>query len=238
MLNKREYELLIKIINNNKCFDRRDNTFNIPNTDIAKVVGCSPSTVDRLIRELRKQDLVRKVNTGYIDKNYQLMLSPKFIFISYTKSDRWIIGALYELMCIREVYTWSSLCRELNCFIDCETGEVKDFNWYEIDTKANYYTSFDRCYRKKSKVLYSNDFEGNTTNYKLEELDGNKLHEYDHVWFDLVNKESSFTYPSLVKDSFYTRTPFNINTIKLEYNQGITECIQEMISSGLITARR
>lgn len=233
------------VVNHNKLFDRRDNTFLLSNRKIADKLKVSSSTIDRLFRTLKKHNLVKKVINGSynIDGSSNskpaVMLSPRFLFISYTNSDRWFIGALWTLEHIKKVYDWSKLCRELNCFICPDTGEIKPFNWYEIDNKANYYTSFDRCYRKKSKCVYStNEDENNSLYYRLDELNSSLLHEYDYEWFDTVNSVSSWNYKPTNKDTFKPKTSLNICTVKLEYDPRITECIQEMIKSGLITARR
>lgn len=238
ILSKNEYELLITLVSNSKCFDIRDNTFLLSNRKMADKIKVSPSSIDRLIRKLRKSDLVRDVIPYSLTRDNYLMLSPKFLFNSYTKSDRWLIGALYDLRDILKVREWSRLCRELNCFIDCTTGEIKRFNWYDIDNKANYYTCFDRCYRKSTKIKHSTlKDENNSSYYKLDELKGNTLHNYDYDWINLINEESPFNYKPISKDSFKTISPLNINTIKLDYDGRITECIQDMIRSGLITAR-
>lgn len=171
ILTNKEHELLMIIINNNRCFDKRDNTFLLSNRKIAGKVSVSPSKVDRLFRTLRKHNLIKTViNSCYnIDGSRNnrpvTMLSPKFLFISYTKSDRWFIGALWTLEHVKSVYEWSRLCRELNCFICPDTGEIKPFNWYKIDKKANYYTCFDRCYRKGSKEEFINYEDINSSQY-------------------------------------------------------------------------
>lgn len=243
VLTDKENQLLMQLVNNNKCFDRRDNTFLLSNRKLADKVGVSPSKVDRLFRTLNKHNLVKKVINKTYNSNGSLnvkpvaMLSPKFLFISYTRSDRWFIGALWTLEHIKKVYEWSSLCRDLNCFICPDTGEMKPFNWYDIDRKANYYTSFDRCYRKKSKQIY-NDYENEyqSQHYNLVDVDCYDLTTYDYIWIDSLVGWSDLPYNRNMQ--FYTKSPKNINSIKLEYDPRITECIQEMIKSGLITATR
>lgn len=229
----------MRMINDTKVFDRRDNTFLLSNRKIAERYKMGSSTVDRLFRVLGKHSLIKKVKNQLSSDKFVIMLSPKFLFISYTNSDRWIIGALWELENIKEVYQWSDLCRELACFIDPNTGEVKTFNWYEIDCRANQYTSFDRCYRKHTKSVYINEEDNNSPlYYRLNELDNNLLVSYDYEWFNTINGLSDYTYPSIGRCSFKVKSPLNIYGIKLEYNKEITECIQEMIDSGLIIAGR
>ncbi|WNO47175.1 hypothetical protein [Vibrio phage vB_VibM_10AMN] len=162
ILTNKENQLLMQLVNNNRCFDKRDNTFLLSNRKSADKVGVSPSKVDRLFRTLSKHRLVKKVinkiynSDGSLNLKPVVMLSPKFLFISYTKSDRWFIGSLWTLEHIQKVFEWARLCRELNCFICPDTGEMKPFNWYQIDKKANHYTAFDRCYRKGSKEEFIN----------------------------------------------------------------------------------
>lgn len=218
MLSKKEYDLLITIINN-KCFDRRDNTFRLSNVKIGKVIGKSSSTIDRLFRSLKKLDLIRQVKPFSLSKETYQMLSPQFVFISYTNSDRWFVGALWELLDIDKVYEWSKLCRELNCYIHPCTGEIKLFNWYKIDRKAEEYTCFDRCYRKNSKqVLSGEDNNDSSQYYSINDVHCdtayNPLTKYDYIWFESINKLSSYDY-KLVGD-FTTKTVNNIYSVNLE----------------------
>lgn len=193
ILTNKEHQLLMQLINNNKCFDKRDNTFSLSNRKLADKVGVSPSKVDRLFRTLSKHHLVKKVinkqynNDGSLNVKPVYMLSPKFLFISYTKSDRWFIGALWALEHIKKVYEWSKLCRDLNCFICPATGEMKPFNWYKIDKKANYYTAFDRCYRKGSKEEFLNYDDLNSSQYySLKEAE--ILNDYVYYKYMSYNK--------------------------------------------------
>ena len=200
VLTNKQYTLLLDIMNNTKTFDRRDNTFLLSNRKIAEKLKISSSTVDRLLRVLKKHDLIREVRNqsytkeGKENKNKVVMLSPKFLFISYTQSDRWMIGALWELKDIQKVYKWGKLCRELNCYIDPLTGEQKDFNWWMIDCKANQYTCFDRCYRKQSKEVHHNDDENNTQYYNLKDSEMIETTQQDQQWFSGINKQSGFNY--------------------------------------------
>jgi hypothetical protein len=190
----------MRMINDTKVFDRRDNTFTLSNRKAATRLGVGSSTVDRLFRALSANDLVRDVRNqsytkeGVYNTETVAMLSPLYIFISYTKSDRWITGALWELRDIEKVYNWSTMCKELACFIHPCSGEVKPFNWYEIDCKANQYTSFDRCYRKGSKEKYYNDDQHKTEYYSLKDADTDSLTPDDQQWLDSVNQCSDLRY--------------------------------------------
>lgn len=207
----------MSIINNTKCFDRRDNTFLLSNRSIASKLHISASTVDRLFRTLSKHRLVKMVTNQLLTKDKVTMLSPKFIFISYNNSDRWIIGALWELEDLSKVYQWRDLCEDLTCFIDPVTGEVKTFNWYEITLKANQYTAFDRCYRNKSKCVYNSDCanDNSSQHYNIEELNTNKLLLDDIQWFNNINSFSDHNYATLDFSSFKPRQPINIYSIKI-----------------------
>lgn len=212
----------MQIINNNRCFDRRDNTFLLSNRKLADKVEVSSSKVDRLFRTLNNHKLVKKVinkmyNTdGSSNVKSVVMLSPKFLFISYTKSDRWFIGTLWELRDIKRVYEWSRVCRELNGFVDAGTGEIKPFNWYEIDRKADQYTGFDRCYRKRSRCIYNKeDGQDSSQFYNYDELNINKLNDTDLNWINSINKASEFNYPRLDLGSFKSKQVNNIYDIKL-----------------------
>lgn len=228
------------MINDTKVFDRRDNTFLLSNRKIADRYKMGSSTVDRLFRVLGKHNLIKKVKNQLSNDKLVTMLSPKFLFISYTNSDRWITGALWELEDIKEVYKWSDLCKSLACFINPTTGEVKPFNWYDIECRADQYTCFDRCYRKHTKSLYIDNKEDkdSTQHYRLNELDSNQWNDQDYQWFNDINSHSDFDYPILTSHNFKVRSPLNIYGIKLNYSEEVTRCIREMIDSGLITAGR
>lgn len=151
---------------------------------------------------------------GKVNKELVYMLSPKYLFISYTKSDRWIIGALWELREIQDVYKWSRLCRELNCHIDPLTGEMRGFNWYKIDCRANQYTSFDRCYRKGSKCRYSvDDIENYTQYHTLGELSCHDLTTYDYLWIDSLVGWSGLPYNRNMK--FNVKSVINVYDVKI-----------------------
>ncbi len=228
VLKDKEYSLLMQLVNNTKVFDKRDNTFLLSNRKIACKVGVSASKVDRLFRTLSKHNLIKKViNTQYTSKGLinttpVVMLSPKFLFISFTNTDRWIIAALWELGCIAKAREWATVCKNLACWVCPETGEIKSFNWHDINTKANSYTCFDRCYRKKSRhveIIGNNTDENSSQYYKLNELDSNGLHPYDFEWFDMINKQSVHTYKPTNKATFKTHTPTNIYTVNLHLSE-------------------
>lgn len=227
----REYSLLMIIINNNKCFDRRDNTFLLSNRKIAVKIGVSASKVDQLFRVLSKEDLVRKVNPFLSCDDVYRMLSPQYMFISYNKYDRWIIGALWELGSMSEVHRWHNLCKELNCRIDPCTGEVKAFNWWYIEQKAEQYTLYDRCYRKGSSQVLARELEdeNNSQYYSLCDVDCHDLTTYDYLWFDSIVSYSELPYNRNMK--FHTITPKNINTVKLEFDPQITIDIHNILKN-------
>lgn len=159
-ISSKHYNVLTLIINNTKCFDRRDNTFILSNRKIADKVKVSPSKVDQLFRELRKKGLLKKVRSvnqlvknGIVNNNpLYNMLDPKYLFISYIKSDIFIICALWDLEDISLVREWRGLCKRFNCHVDPMTGEMTKFNWYYVERVANSYYLYDRCYRKGSKT--------------------------------------------------------------------------------------
>ena len=156
----KNYKVLQLIINDTKCFDRRDNTFLLSNRKLATRLSISPSKVDQLFREMRNKGLVKKVRSvdqGIIKSIVKVvplynMLDPKFLFISYTKSDIFISCALWDLECIGLVREWRGLCKRFNCYIDPIHGDMSEFNWYYIERIANGYQWFDRCYRKGSRT--------------------------------------------------------------------------------------
>lgn len=175
---KPHYNLLITIINCNKCFDRRDNTFLLSNRKIARFINCSPSKVDQLFRLLKDKDLVRyKQVTEHQQINNNRMLDPSFLFISYTRSDYWITLAIYHLASLEKVRKWRKTCLELDSMIDPRYGNLIPFNWFKTRLRASQYNSFDRCYKKGfSSLLHDLDMSGD-------------LNLYDLEWFRMINKK-------------------------------------------------
>lgn len=177
------YNLLLEIINSNKCFDRRDNTCFLSNRQISDVINQSASKVDRLFRILRDNDLVRyKQVTEHQPINHYRILDPSFLFISYTKTDYWLTLAIYHLDSLAHVKKWRKTCSELDCMIDPRDGTLKPFNWFKTRSKALQYHSFDRCYRKgSSSLLHDLEMENDLTSYDIE-------------WFKKVNENKNHSY--------------------------------------------
>lgn len=212
-IDNKNYGLLITIINDPRLFDRLDNTFKASNRKIANKLDVSPSKVDRLFRLLKSKDLTRMIK----QKGRGIrMLSPKFIYTSRRKYDRWITGALWDLGCYEKVRGWRKICRSLNQWIDPATGEMKNFNWYYIDVKADQVSCFDRCYRKGDKeTYYTEEDRDSTQGYKVDELKAGKVTDHDLGWFDMINRESDQDYPALGKGNFRSCSVLSVYKIKL-----------------------
>jgi len=212
-IDNKNYKLLLSIINNPSLFDKLDNTFKTSNRQIASKLNVSASKVDRLFRLLKSKDLVRDVRQG---KGKLRMLSPKFIYTSRRNYDRWINGALWDLGCYEKVRQWRKVCRELNQWIDPDTGEMKSFNWYYIDVKADQVSCFDRCYRKGDKeTYYIEEDRDSSQGYRINELKAGNVTDYDLRWFDMINRESDQDYPLLCKDNFRSHPVLSVYKIKL-----------------------
>lgn len=221
MLNDKGYQLLLRIVNNNKCFDKRDNIFLLSNRKIADRLKVSNSSIDRLFRRLKSLDLVRQVKPFLSSKDTYRMLSPRYLFISYNKIDRWMIATLYELKDLESVYKWHDLCKELNCYIDPLTGEVLDFNWWYIEQVANRYTSFDRCYRKNSLQVLGSDLkdDNNSQYYSKSDLNMSWILDKDLEWFNDINYHSDFSYPTITRELFRTKNNMSIYSVNLQRDQ-------------------
>lgn len=194
----KQHTLLKKIINNKWCFNKRDNTFTLSNRETAKKLKVSASSVDQLHRTLSKQSLTTKVRVSYIDKNGDpkeqtlKMLSPIFMWW-YSPLEKWQAIALFHLKSFEEVREWRRVCRYYNCYIDPESGEMFDFNWYYITEFGERYTSFDRCWRRKD--MQKNYLKhGSEQWYRIEDSELGELTEYDYNWFDEANNESKYQY--------------------------------------------
>lgn len=213
-LSDKNYQLLMRIVNNNRLFDRKDNTFKVSNRKASKALNVSPSKVDRLFRVLRQSDLVRDVRlyNGCVVP----MLSPRFLFISYSRFDRWITAALFELTSYANVRQWREHCRSLNAMIDPETGEVKVFNWYYIDAKADQYSCLDRCYRKGTKETYYVEEDPDTAqNYNVNDVKTDPVSEDDLTWFNTINKKSDYHYPLIDRRAFKVVPLLSVYSVKM-----------------------
>lgn len=184
ILNSNQYHLLMRIINDNRLFDRRDNTFLQSNRKIACRLKCSPSKVDQLFRVLSKNGLVKtniKTLMWQTDKPCRYkMLDPYFLWISYSKLDKYYHKMLYQTESLESVNKWRNVCKELDCIINPLTGEMLHYlNWTKHHLKESEYTCFDRCYRR-----------GYSSQLIDLEMDG-QLSDHDIEWFKLINKSRS-----------------------------------------------
>jgi hypothetical protein len=220
VLEQKHYTLLIDIVNNSKCFDRRDNTFLLSNRSISDRLNCSPSKVDQLFRVLKNKQLVKGILiSNYSDKLVR-MLDPRFLFISYTKTDRYYYYVLYQLGDVKSADRWRLDCRFLNGFIDINTGELKTFNWYYIDNIAKSYSRFDRCYRKNTKEIEltkskSDNYDNDSQMYTIDSLGIKEVIQKDLDWLNDINYHSKYDYPLLTLGRLSIKTPLSIYTVKL-----------------------
>lgn len=195
-LNSKQYALLLQIVHHVKCFDKRDNTILLSNRKLADKLRVSPSKVDQLIRILKKNNLIKLVKAtsevrikGVVSPSKPLrMLSPKFMWWSYTKTDRIITGALYEFGCIEQVRKWRTMCRNLDGFIDPETGELKEYNWYYIDKEAySYCIKWDRCRRVTDRYKGLGD-----SGFTLQDAYAEEISPYDVKWFNEIKDKKIY----------------------------------------------
>jgi DNA-binding Lrp family transcriptional regulator len=115
-----QYKLLARVMSKHSCFDSKDNTFLLSNSKIAFKVGVHRSTIDRLIKVLRKRDLIRRVTT--ICGSY-LMLNPIFI-TTHPRETYWYSKALYFLGYNTKADRWALECWTMGLMIDPQSGEV------------------------------------------------------------------------------------------------------------------
>lgn len=203
-LNKKQYGLLITLVNSPKCFDRKDNTFLLSNRKLADIVSVSASSIDQLFRILKKHNLIKTLHTVHMEsdkpsKAYR-MLSPRFLWISYIKTDRYYYSALYELESVEKADTWRKVCRNLGGLVDVHTGEIDDsFTWHFIDSIAERYTCWDKCYRRDDTQVTVDEDQHSPQGYNLRDADLDGLTLYDRQWFEMVNSESEYNYPDKLK---------------------------------------
>jgi hypothetical protein len=220
VLGQKHYTLLIDIVNNSKCFDRRDNTFLLSNRSIAGKLNCSPSKVDQLFRVMKEKMLVKNVTSSNYNSTFVRMLDPRFLFISHTKTDRFYYYVLYQFGDVKRADNWRLDCRGLNGFIDINTGELKAFNWYYIDNIAKSYSRFDRCYRKHTKEIElnkskSDNCENDPQMYTVDNLSIKAVIQKDLDWLNDINSHSKYNYPLLTLERLSIKTPLSIYSVKL-----------------------
>lgn len=210
VLNTKQNALFYRIINHTKCFDRRDNSILLSNRDIAKVLKVSASSIDQVFRVLSKEGLLKKVKVTrtVIDKQGKVkdavplrVVSPRFIWISYTKLDRSVYVALFDLECLDKLDMWWKACKDEQILIDTETGEIREFNWYYAESIANRYTCFDRCYRKVDSLVSVKENNNSNQHHELSESNLDGLTLQDKIWFDKINEDSSYHYSTATVQS-------------------------------------
>lgn len=217
VLNQRQEVLFYQIVNCNKCFDRRDNSFLLSNRKIADRLKVSASKVDQLFRVLRKHNLIKKVYNLRMQSKVVTMLSPRFFWISWTKTDRYYYDVLYNLGCVVLADQWRKTCRLYGAYVDIHSGEIDDsFTWYYIDETAQRYTCFDRCYRKGFTSETIEDDESYSQRYDIGDADSNQLTDHDHSWFDKINVCSEFDYPlSKISSKPHARKYSSMHDVKI-----------------------
>lgn len=191
ILNKNQHQLLMRIINNKWCFDKRDNTFKLSNRKMAGRLKVSASSVDQLIRVLNTQKLLATITVstlhhrGHPEVEKRRMLSPIFMWW-YHKYEKWTAIAWWHLKTFEAVKEWRKMCRELDCYVDPETGEMFDFNWWWVTFKADRYNCFDRCWRSEDDTPKGRTEE---QGYRLEECSLPPLTQYDKYWIGSIRDE-------------------------------------------------
>ncbi len=103
-----------------KYFDKLDNTIVGTTRDIAKATKLSQSNVTRVLRSLKKQDLLREVLNVSNDK--VLMLSPSVYCTMYPVEEHFH-KAMFVLGSHKLAGEFTQVERDLGTFIDAETGE-------------------------------------------------------------------------------------------------------------------
>jgi len=163
---KTQFKLLSKIFNNRHLFNRQDNTFTCSNREMARHLGISPSPIDRLIRTLKAQDLVRKVTTI---TGGQLMLSPAYLKANSMEHGRyWFAKAMYHLKYHTKAIKWYDDCCHIGAIIDPETGEIL--------------TNIGLFERLSNELLRSRQYKHRDINYKVNLPQG-----YNHTDTPITN---------------------------------------------------
>ncbi len=209
VLNKKQEKLLYSVVNCTKCFDKRDNSFLLSNRKLADRLKVSASQVDQLFRVLGKHGLIKKVlNThqvlcsktggGKVNTVKVRMLSPKFLWISMTKTDRFYYSKLFDLGCVVLADQWRKTCREVAGFVDIDTGEIADsFTWHKVDELAESYSCWDRCYRKGVTNETIKEDYNTSQQYCIKDSDKVPLTLQDVEWIKVINSESAYHYPRI-----------------------------------------
>lgn len=148
-LTKSRYNLLQQIIQNVKCFDKKDNTFLLSNRDMAADIGVSASSVDRLFRDLRSKDLVRMI-INIFDKSVW-MLDPEYLFYNAREEKPFNI-AMFQLGSHEYASQWRDWSIENNIVTNVRTGKPFRMSRARIYDYASRYSMFDRCYRKGQRI--------------------------------------------------------------------------------------
>lgn len=120
-LSTSRYNLLLKIVNNPKCFDKKDNTFKISNRGISKEVNVAPDTINRLMIDIKIRGLVRVIDNIYNHKVY--MLNPAYLCSGLPSFEYWFCKAMFHLGGHSQALDWVTSCWRLGSLIDPDTKE-------------------------------------------------------------------------------------------------------------------
>ncbi|CAM3901939.1 hypothetical protein [Shewanella aquimarina] len=184
-VNKNQRELLDKIVLSKECFDRRENTFQLNDSAIGRSLKVSRDKVGRLMRTLKKQDVIREIVGA--DQSTALMLSLS-VYARLHPIEHHFHSILWSLRDYNEAINFTKKERQIGWFIDPETGECLSKiykRWYALYTnyiEDYFYDRFGpsmesrRVERKRhyldplceaSKALDTNDTEETAETFEL-----------------------------------------------------------------------
>jgi len=128
-ISSKNFNLLLSIVKNNHCFDRKDNTFKLSNRATAKRLGITIYSVNTLMNNLKERGLTKIVTTSLSN---QLMLNPSFLFRKPRKNYYWYSRGLWYYESHKETIEWINFCWEHGKLIEPSTGEILNKNLHYV----------------------------------------------------------------------------------------------------------
>lgn len=143
-LSRSEYSALMRIMNNDNCFDRHDNCVQTSVREIERWTRIPKSTVNRLFKAMKILDLAN--NTIDIAGVQRVMVNPAFLYF-HTFHDKRFHRAMYVLGSHEKAVEWLEVCRAHNRLYDPKTGE--DIGFFDTEDDLRYANSYSRNDRDK-----------------------------------------------------------------------------------------
>jgi hypothetical protein len=154
VLPQKQFDLLMRLMNNRKVFDTHDNCVQDSVRGVSGVLRASYSQVQRLFRDMRIEGLMTPVLDIYGTE--RLMVNPAFLYF-HTFHDKRFHRAMYVLGGHEEAVVWLRVCRAGGRLIHPATGE--EIGPFNSANDLGYACSYSKNDRDKERRVEGADGE-------------------------------------------------------------------------------